>query len=239
MTTAELIDTVSQHVLNKGAVSVGDADTRARILLHTQAALKRRWNKRPWWFRTTSATIGVADAGRGLLPIDFSSFGQNGFLSNPAQRGAGRLTWLPQRTLLKMIAGSAGTSNTPRYYTLFGSFTFDAVEDPPAPFERHWAVQVFRVPTNDMDLTAYYEKKTPTLVDDDTRDSGLSEVPDDFVESVLLNDVRAALMFDESDSRNLEMKQEADRADAEMWTEYVQGRHQRRGSPRYGHGTFR
>lgn len=211
--------------MNRGQTDFSDAETRARCLLHIKTGVKEMWNRRAWWFKQTSAVISIDNTGKGNLPANFSSFGKDGSVVNLTTKRA--LYWRPPNWIMKMRSVNTGTSLRPGYYTLQGHN---------ATGTRY--LQVWRTPPSAINLTAYYDKQAPTLTDVDTTSSGLADIPDDFHETVLLYDLISRLQVDEGDSRNVEFRMLARKAEADLWAEHMQGRHQPSGSPRYGQGVI-
>lgn len=222
-----LISAAIEHWLDIGSGDSSDTTFRARCLLHLQEAAKARRSARQWSWRWATGSITVASSGAGDVPTDFASFGKEGWAIVAGQNTP--MVWVPPRELFKVRAVSTGTSSTPTIYTLSGVDSTGNQQFQVGP----------QLPPGNITITAYYDSKCPAIADD-TGTELLEAFPDeDYHETVLLNDVIAALQKDEGDLREPETRRMADRNDIAFWRDHKQGRHQRRRGPRYGAGVYR
>jgi hypothetical protein len=243
MTGKTFIDNCVQYFLNIGnATQNADTLLRPRILMHLQKRVRRMWRWKPWPWKLAQDTVAISVDGWGTVPLDYASLGRDGGLYHTTLLY--ELRWAPARRLFYMLETETSTNTRPRWWTISGQSPITA---PVVPgLELIWTAPR---PTTQTNFTLVYELKAPEITDtDDTPysagppvvpalSSGLSQIPEDWWDTVLFPGVIADLMMDDGDGRAAAKEAEFQRGLAEAWVDSKQDRHvSRRPIPRYGRG---
>lgn len=225
MDAATHIDNLIKHFLDIGQTTADDAAFRERCLLHDQQAVDYVYHRYPWYWKQTSVSVSFNTSGEGDLPVDFGDFGQEGGVFHPTQRYA--LDWAPPALIRRWRLRVPAPSSRPRWYTLAGQDASTGVK----------GVLIHPRPQATLSLEVVYDLKSPTLVDD-TSDSGLELIPDQFVNTVIWDLAVSRLMEDEGDARYPMVKIRAEQELAQMWASEKQARHVARRTPRFSAARF-
>jgi len=149
---------------------------RPQLLRTMQKVLRLAvWNFTDWYFRygkTTPPGV-VVTAGTGPLPTDFAKIGSRGRVYWPiAGTQPRRLRLRDAERVFNYREEVGATAGDPSYYAIYGT-----------NFEVEIAVSG--------NLTVYYEKTCPTLVDQVDPGSGLTTIPDDVQDALVLGVIDA------------------------------------------------
>jgi hypothetical protein len=173
METNELVTDVLRFYDHKAdPTAVVNASLRKETKFAAQLAFNTAWTHRFWHFRWQSATVEIAD-GVGELPADFLNVGRGGGVF--FDTALPPLQWIPLRDMTKLRLSSAQTG-MPGYYTIAGT----------VPDATAVSRSLLLYPMDTRDVTLVYERKAPTLLDEDDADdetllseadSGLPQMP--------------------------------------------------------------
>lgn len=190
--TKDLIDEViAKHELEK--VAEADADLRTQILSNAQGIVDELWLESwPFTFRKKEGQVTLTPNGDVDLPADFQAFGHYGSVF--AQVGGGAVDQEVYLRPLHMVQAIRRQNLTGYQYP-----RFCAVSGFNTATGRHILTCV-PLPAANVTLLLTYDRKRPTLVDQDPP-SGLEEIPADVRRLVIYEGTVMRQMSDKGDIR--------------------------------------
>ena len=193
MQVSEAIDQIIAFSDNVAPAGADYAARRQRILYWLIEECSSTYYKREWTYRLKGSVaphvVVAANAGFGLLPVDYLAFGKLGAVYNETQGGA-PMTMAVESEVTDLLAMTTKVSNS-RIFTVFGT------DGAAPPRKQIW------IPINadEVTLRLWYHQKVPTL-DEGTNNNKLDQaIPEEYQQTVIIPGVRMRARRSKGDTR--------------------------------------
>jgi hypothetical protein len=189
VTVAEIISQVLAYTDNTNPSDADNSDRRTRLLFYLREILAEVWYNREWPFsrREVVLTVGAGDA-YATAPDDFLALGEYGSILLADPQAGAPLENVPEYQIVQARQTSL-TTESPEIFSIF--------DQDPVTFAPR-----IQFPNNNaaFDIVVSYLKKAPEI-DESANNTAISEVPEQYHQTVLVPGLRARSTASKGDAR--------------------------------------